>query len=318
MPKVIKRSTKGVTQRFGFYEGEEPPAGVYRGIIKSAVGQMSSGGNVMLYNVVELQAREGDGRAKYDGYGAHVRIVWGDHDSLKEREQAYYLAVCGKEDADVVFAGDPTKFKAGDKQSTPITKVGGQNPVGKVVLVRLKNSQDPQYPGMDADGIYPTREETAHNAKYAGKKVDTDDDIDDEESDEGYTQEELNSKSLAALRKILVEEFDADADEVKSTKKKSDLVDMIIDAQFDSDEEDEEDDEEEEDLDEEEEDEDLDEEDEDAEAELREELGELTRAQLKARLRKWDKDFKVTTKTTEEQLIDRIVEIETDPDNPPF
>jgi hypothetical protein len=312
VPKVIKRSTKGVTQRFKIYDGPEPTPGVYRGIIKKAVGQMSSGGNIMLTNTVELEALPGDKRSQFDGYPAFARIVWGDHDTLKEREQAYYLAIAGKEDADVAFAGDPTKFKAGDKQETPITKVGGKNPVGAVVLVRLKNSGDPEYPGLDTDGIYPTRDVD----RGAGKQVkgqtkpiadEEEEDLEDEEM-EAYDEDTLKGMSLAALRKILTDEFDEDKETAATLKSKAKLIAAILEAQeadLQDDDEDLDDDEEEED----------DEED-DREAEIDEQLEAMDRNAVKAALKKRQADRTFKKSESDDDLKAELKELMLQ--DPPF
>lgn len=313
MARIIKRSTKGVSQRFALYDGPTPTRGVYRSKITSANVYISGNNNPVLYFVAVAEAREGDPRAKYDGYASHVRITLGDADALKEREQALYLAIAGKEDAEIKAEKNIT---AEDKQNK-ILSIGGVNPVGKYVNVNLRDSGDPTYP-IDVDGIYPIRGEQGGSKS----KAPADEEAEEAEELELYEKNELQKKSLAALRKILVDEFEMDEDEAKELKQKSKLIEAILEAQEeDEDEElDDEDEVEDEDLEDEDLDEDEvedeDEEEVDREEEIREELADLTRNQLKVRVKKLNPDFRITTKTDDDAIRDEIVRIEKDA--PPF
>lgn len=329
MPKVLKARTKGVVRRFTPYDGPPLPErnGAYRGKITRATASKSSGGNIMMNFVVVFEAAPGDPRAEYDGYAAFPRVVMGEHEMLQERLQGLLLAVCGKEDADLKFTGDPTKFQSGDKQTTPIESIGGVNPVGRIVNVYMQpKAAEDNYPArMEADQIFPCRDQNS----YAGSKVDgaTDPGEEPEEEPEeaeddavvaeAYSEEELKGKSIPALRKILVEEFDGDEDEAKELKTKSKLIAAILEAQEEAEDEDlEEEDEDLEEEGEEEEEDDAEEEEEDAEAAIREELADLDRKELKVKLKQLDPDAKVTTKMSDDDIRELIVPLALE--EPPF
>lgn len=313
MPKVLSRKTSHVKSAFSVYDGDDPRPGVYRGVVKQLALQKASTGAIMVYHVIELLAKDGSNKAQYDGYAAIGRIVFGDSDMQQEREQALFRAIAGKDDVDIAYDSAFDKFKDGDKQRAKIEKIGGVNPIGKIVLVRITSNDNPDYSGMQTDGIYPARNEDGNGTADVPQDPDEDIDVDvdDEDGDEeieDYTEEELTAKSLAALRTILVDEFEMDAKEAALLKQKAKLVSAILEAQsaLDEDEDEEEDEEvEEEELDE---DEDEEEEDEDdPEVAIRAELAELDRAGLKARLKKLAPAAKVTTKMTDDDIRELIV-----------
>lgn len=323
MPKVMQRKTSQVKPSFNYYDGDDPNPGVFRAVIKKCVGQMSSGGNVMIVTSLELQAKPGSQKSQYDGFFTRVYTVFGEHEIMIEKEQGLYLAIAGKEDADVKFTGDPTRFKSGDKQETPVETVGGKKPVGAVVNVRIvhedsqadDNGNTHRVP--KGDRILPTRDgidvsgtPVAGSTKAVAEEEPEEDDV---EVAEDYTEEDLTSKSLAALRKILEEEFDFEAEATKAIKKKSELVQEILDQQEDSQDEDEDEDDAE--LDEEDED-DAEEDEDDREEEIREELGEMSRSELRAKLKQLDPKAKTNTKMTEADIIEMIVPLALE--EPPF
>jgi hypothetical protein len=318
MPSVIKRKTSHVApSTFTVYAGDDPRPGGYRGVIKQVDIVKSKGDNLMLRPVIELKAQAGSEKAKYDGYPVFPNIVLTDTEANVQREQAFYMAVCGKQDADITADGTPEKFKAGDGQKCKVTKIGGVNPVGKVVNVRLTMSA--------ASDEYPSRLEC--NMVFAASDggsipVETDD-VDDIEGDvedaDEYEEDDLLKLGLPALRKILVEEFGVAKEDAAALKKKADLVSEILEAQAGDDEEEDDEEAEEEEAEDDEEDEDEDEEDdeeEDKEAELREEFGAFNRVQLKAEISKRKPDFKFLKSHTDEALLEKAVELALE--DPPF
>jgi hypothetical protein len=311
MPKVMERKTSSVKARqFGFYDGDDPTPGVYRAKIQKCVGVKSSGDNVMINVVAIFEAREGSNKAQYDGYAAFPRIVFGEAETLLEREQNFYLALTGKEDVKVTFAGDPTKFKAGDKQETPVTKVGNVDPVGKYVNVRMRTEEattDPAtgavlYPArLGADAIYPLRDESkVAGSKVSGATQPVADDEPEEDDVEEYTEEGLKALALAELRRILKEEFDVDPTGIKG---KTNLIGEILDAQADQDDDEDLEDDDEEDEDGDEDDvEDDEEEDEDLEAQIDDELEGMSRDEVKKALVKRAGPRRFKASETEEKL----------------
>src|SRR5690242_17989861 len=117
MPSIMKRKTSHVQPSgFELYTGDEPRPGGYRAIVKQLNVQKSSNGNLMFTGVVELHAKPGSAKAQYDGWAGFPMITLTDVEANVQREQALYLAICGKEDADTKTDVDPSKFKDGDKQ----------------------------------------------------------------------------------------------------------------------------------------------------------------------------------------------------------
>jgi hypothetical protein len=316
MPSVIKRKTSHVQQSgFQIYAGDEPRPGGYRGILKNVNLVKSKGDNLMFTAVVEFQAKDGSDKKQYDGYATFPMIPLTDAESNVQREQALYLAVCGKKDADTKTDVDPSKFKAGDGQKAKVLSIGGVNPEGKVVNVRMRNEVDnrPESNGamqLKCDLIFAVRGEEPEAA---------DEDIEDDETDEEglplYEEDDLKTKNLVALRKILVDELGQDAAEMKAEKSKAALIELILELQEDEDEDDDEEDEDEEDEQDEDEDEEEDEED-DKEAEIRSEVEGMDRVSLKAAIKKRDPEFKVLKSTTDEALREALVALMLQ--DPPF
>ena len=314
MPSVIKRKTSHVAESgFSIYDGDEPTPGAYRAVIKQLNMQKSAGDNLMVTGVLELKAKDGSAKKQYDGYPVFPMIPLTDAESNVQREQALYLAIAGKKDADLVTEGDPAKFKKGDKQKTKILKVGGVNPIGMEVNVRLRLEADNREGAngamqLKADQIFKVRDsEQSH-------EVPEEDDIEEDGDEEGlplYEEEDLKSKALAALRKILVDEFGMEETEAKAIKTKAALVEKILELQEEDadadEEEDEEEDEDEEDESDEDEDEEDEEEDDDPEHAAREELAGMERTALKVALKKRAVEFRVTTKTTDDEIREALV-----------
>jgi hypothetical protein len=321
MPSVIKRKTSHIeSSGFDIYTGEEPPRGGYRAVIKKCAIQKSKGDNLMYAIVVELKAKPGTPKSQYDGWPSFPYIVMTDTEGNLAREQAFYMAICGKADAEVSTVADASKFKPGDKQQTPVTKIGGQNPVGKIVNVQVKDeTQEDGSTRKVVDRIFRVRDEDAEDT--AADEPDIEDE--DDEDAEGlplYEEDDLRTKGLPALRKILQDEFGMDVTEAKSLKTKDALVSAILEAQDEEADEDEDEDEEDPEDDPEEEEEEEDEEDEDDEEDpeeaVRAELADMDRTALKALLKKRKVEFRVTTKTTDDEIREALVPVLLE--DPPF
>lgn len=322
MPSVIKRKTSGVApSAFTVYAGDDPKPGGYRAVIKQMNIGKSSGDNMMLMPVIELKAAAGSEKSKFDGYPVFPVVVLTDNESNMQREQALYLALGAKADADIVPEGSPEKFKAGDKQKCKVKTIGGINPVGKIVNVKLRMSAGTdEYPArLECDLIFAARSEAGQDDTTS---IDDDDIEDGDEEVELYEEDDLLKLGLPALRKILVDEFGEPADDAKAIKSKAKLVEAILAAQeedeededdeSDAEEADDEDDEVEEDAEEEDEEDDED----DAEAEFRAEFADLDRAGLKAVIKKRAPDTKFKTSQTDEDLLELAVELALQ--DPPF
>jgi hypothetical protein len=303
MPKLVKlsRKTSAVdASAFQPYMGEDPPAKRwYPFEIKKITARTSSSGNPMIVLLLSLKAPKGSDSEQYNGFTIVARVVMTDNEYNIAREQGLYVAVAGKPDVEITLSDSLE-----NNDEVDVKKIGTTSPEGKVILAYLKYKP--------AQGEYPAGVEVDGYAKYdaastkAAKSSDPDEDEDDEEV-EGYSEEELAKKSIQALRKILTEEFDGDATGLK----KAELVEAILEAQ-DGDEEDEEDEDEDEEPEEELEDEE-DEDEEEEEDERRAELAELSRAELRTRVKKLNPKFRVTASVTEDAMIDEILRLE-----PPF
>lgn len=323
MPSLV-RDTSSVKQRsFAPYEGPEPTRGFYRSkITKVEVRKAKNTDSLMFFIVTSFEASPTrPENSRYNGYPGFVYLTLGDKEPLLEREQAFYLAVSGKEKVKVETAGDPNKLKRGE--GTAVTKIDGKNPVGMYVLTELRVETDERdgHEGesrLRADGVYPTRDQNAYaGEQVAGQTSAVDDEEDGDDTDEEalYEEADLKGLSLAELRRILSEEFDIDPAGIKG---KANLVEAILEAQADADDgdvDDEEADEEEDDLDEDEEADEEDEED-DLEARIDEEIAPLDRNGLKAALKKRQPDRKFKTSETDEMLRGELRELMLQ--DPPF
>lgn len=313
---TLKRNVKDAPDRAGFepYEGPTPRRGTYRGVIKSMkLKKAASSGRDGFGLVVEFQALEGSDHAKYDGYAAYPDVWLGDNESLQAREKQLYRAITGK--------AEPGEVNVVTDDSGKVTKVGGVNPVGKFILVVMKDEIYDNESRIKADDIFAPKTQ-GPAAKSSTPEPEEDDDQealedaedDGEEIDPEERETELKALTLPALRKVAGElEI-----ETKGLTKVA-LVEAILDAEFGEveDEEAEESDEEEEADDEAEDLEDAEEEDDSAEEELRAELAEFDRTALKKRLKEVQPEFTVLKRHTDEELLEAIV-LNTLGDEPPF
>lgn len=321
MVKLVKRDmSKAAESTFKVYDGDEPRPGGYRAIVKQLNMQKSSGDNLMYAPVIELLAKPGSEKAKYDGYAIFPTIPLTENEHNQTREKAFYVAMTGKDVVSPNVDVDPGKFKPGDKQKAKVIDLNGIKPEGRIVSVNLRRSTPTDdYPSrLECDLIFAARDADAGAEDAASDNIEDDEEVEGaEEDDILYEEDELMEMGLPALRKILVDEFGMKTPEAKLLKTKAALVETILNAQVDmsdDEEEPEEDEDEDEELEEEEEDDEEDEDDEDdPEAELRAELAELDRNGLKARIKKLNPDFKFLRSQTDADLIEHIVQTE-----PPF
>lgn len=349
MPKFKLSGAKAVEQKSGFepYDGPTPSRkGFYRGVIKSMKHGANSSGSEGFSIVVELEAAPGDpkGHAQFDGYPMFARNIItssSDGGALKEgavRNLNNLLAALGtKDEPDVILAD-------GDGDKVDVKKIGGINPIGRVVNIDMDFELYEGDRRPTVGGIYKYKEidaEPTGNGRAAilDEADDEDDEADlmeseeaegDEEADEYDARaEELAGLGIPALKKI-AKELDV---AVSGTKDK--LIERILEAEFaeeddepedadeaDADEPDEDeaedDDEADDEADDEDDEEEEDDEDEDeaAKAERIAELADLDRAALKKILKEIASDFTVLKRHTEDQLREQIVAVEFDDDLP--
>ena len=116
MPK-LKRNTSQVSDDaiYAMYDGPVPPSGVYPGVISSCYMSVSGNGNNMINVSGLFQTKGVEGKSKYDGFRIRGRIVIVDKEANMAREKAFYRAICGKEDVEIVFAD----MDKGDKPGYP-------------------------------------------------------------------------------------------------------------------------------------------------------------------------------------------------------
>ena len=151
MPK-LKRNTSQVSDDaiYAMYDGPTPPSGVYPGVISSCYMSVSGNGNNMINVSGLFQTKGVEGKSKYDGFRIRGRIVIVDKEANMAREKAFYRAICGKEDVEIVFAD----MDKGDKPGT-VTKIGGVNPVGKKVKFQIRITPDSDQYGPELDYVLP-------------------------------------------------------------------------------------------------------------------------------------------------------------------
>jgi hypothetical protein len=176
MPKIVRKTShvEG-RQPFGVYDGDVPPRGNYPGVIRSAVLKTSKNDNQYFNVLVELYTEDGP-KSAYNGFPAWTMITLTEKEANIAREQAFYMAVCGKADVDVILdESDPPK----------VTKIGGVDPVGLPVRVDLRPNKNPsdETITMQGDGIYKPSEgqaapATAGRKPRASRKANEDPDAD--------------------------------------------------------------------------------------------------------------------------------------------
>ena len=123
MPKLTRKTSHVDARKpFGVYDGETPTPGNYPGVIKSVALRTFSTGTQAFNVLVELEAPADSPHSKYNGFPAWTQIFLGEHEASIARENAFYQAVSGKSDVDVVFDDKS------EKKEPPITKIGGVKP----------------------------------------------------------------------------------------------------------------------------------------------------------------------------------------------
>jgi hypothetical protein len=145
----IKRDVRKAEDRqpVTVYEGPTPPDGTYRAQIRSIRLRKWKTGKQYLNVLPILDAKDKEGQnAPYDGYAGWTPTTIDSGNEVGDaREKSLYLAIAGKAQVDIdvddKVQGDPI-----------VTKVGGVNPNGVYVFVKLET--DPEY-GQKGQWIYP-------------------------------------------------------------------------------------------------------------------------------------------------------------------
>jgi len=154
MPKLVRKTSHVEARKpFGVYDGPEPEPGNYLGVVKSVALRTFDTGTQAINVLVELEAPADSPKAKYNGYPAWTKLFLGENEHQIARENAFYQAVSGRSDVDVVFDDKS------DKKDSPITKIGGTSPVGKKVRVQIQLGDE--YKGrrqLEGDSIFPALE----------------------------------------------------------------------------------------------------------------------------------------------------------------
>lgn len=336
MAKMKTTTNAQASSSFLPYDGPAIAEGSYTAVFKNPRLKLGKdSGNYYINFMGEISEPKTSDASKYNG-----AAVWGmchfqaEHEAMQARYNSFLAAFGIKtKDPEIVYE---SQEDADSGKGSKITSIGGVKLDGRKVriIVRKKAASQGYAESMDIDliSLFTGESEAAEDINV---EVDDEDQVEGEEiaEDEDDTEEreartaELKKEPLADLRAAAKE---AEID-IKGLKK-AEIVDAIVEWEFtpvdedeaDEDEESEEAEELEEAEEEDEADEDEDEEaeeeeeedEEDAEATLREELSELDRAALKKRLKGLDAEKKVFTKTTEEDLINWIVDLELN--TPPF
>jgi hypothetical protein len=329
MPSLKVSVNPEAKSAFENYEGPTPPVGNgYEGIIKNVrVKQGKESGNPYLNVLIEHDSKEPN-RKQYNGAPQWVRVMFGEHDETQARLAAFIKAVTGKANKEANIVDTDVDARSGT--GSLVKTIDGVKPDGKRVKfdVREEAAQNGYEARLSADFIRRALDATVDAGAADAEEADEDlvdeedleveDDVNDEDEGDDVTREEreaeLKKEALADLRAAAKE---AEID-IKGLKK-AEIIEAILDWEFEGEDEadDESDEEEEEDVElggdgdeEEESDEEEDEEDEDPEGDIRAELAELDRAALKARLKESDPEAKVLKKDSDDDLRDKIVNAE--------
>lgn len=281
------------------YEGPVPKPGVYWGeimVMRTAEGKDS--GNTYLKVMYKLGPNEDPEKNKCAGAPIWDNVVPGEHELQQARLAQLLNAVCGKPKAIVLT----------DDNTNEVKTIGGKKPVGTRVKLVLQRESYQDQPQARVSDVFPLPKDV----KWPTGPVDSSDeeleeeDVEEEAEEDGDAfearKEELEGMTLVKL-KLEAKKVEG----AKTTGKASDIINSILDIEYPPVEEDEEEESEEVEEDEEAEEE---VEDEDPAAERREELSSKTRTQLKVLVKKADPDFKVTTKTTDDEIREAIIAAE--------
>lgn len=335
MPSIKSRMPSGVKSQevktgFESYDGPIPDKrGFYRAKITSLKWGKNSGGSYGFTLVANLEAAPGDpkGHAQFDGmpmFSHSIITETADGSALKEGSvnnlSNLYAALGAKDDPDVIVApGDP------DENKVDVTKIGGVNPIGRIVNIDLGFETYNGERRPTVAGIFAFKEEAGKTSRKATAVVEDEEPEDEEdesdltEDDEEFAarEEELNAMTLAKIKGI--------AKEAGVTgKNKAELIEAILDAEFPEDgaaaldDEDDEDEAEDDEAEEDDEEEDEEEEEDDGQAERAEELASFNRVALKKVLAEVDPSFRVLKKHSDDDLRDAILAAEFGEDETPF
>lgn len=336
MAKMKTTTNKNASDSFLPYDGPTLKDGAYTALFKNPRLKLGSAGNYYINFMGEIAEPNTSENSKYNG-----AAVWGmcHFQSESEQMQARYnslLAAFGVKasDPEIVFE---SQEDADSKKGSKITSIGGQKLEGRKVriIVRTRPAADGYAESIDVDLVSPIKTSDITEDPEVEVEVESEDEDgveyeddneseDDEESDAEERVEraaELKKESLAEL-KAAAKEAEID---IKGLKK-AEIIEAIVEWEFSDADEDEDEDEEvdedeeleeaeEEDEEEDEEDEEEEEDEEDPLAVLREELSGLDRTALKKRLKDAAPEAKVFKSTTDEDLVNMIVDAM---DAPPF
>lgn len=330
MPSLKVSVNPEAKSAFESYEGPTPPVGNgYEGVIKNVRVKLGKdSGNPYLNVLVEHDTKDAN-RKQYNGAPQWVRVMFGEHDETQARLAAFVKAITGKANKEANIVDTDVDARSGT--GSIVKTIDGVKPDGKRVKfdIREEAAQGGYDARLSADFIRRVIDAPVEaGSDEAEDQVDEEDiEVEDDEAAEGdeLTREEreaeLKKEALADLRAAAKE---AEID-IKGLKK-AEIIEAILDWEFEGAEDEEDGDEEDEEEleleegDESEEEEEADEEDEedgdDPEAEIRAELADLDRAALKARLKESAADKKVFKSTTDDDLRDWIVDAELG--EPPF
>lgn len=315
MPSV-KRAVKSQEVKSGFEAFDGPPItrrGFYRAKIRAIKYRVFKSDADGLYVFAVLEAAKGDPKKhkQFDGMPISVNLVFGDAEALLNRESNFYAALGLADNPAIVFpAGDPKSGTGLD-----VSSLGGKKLaqlLETVVNLDIKLSTQEGYEGnAEVDGIYKYKdvamsagdadEDDADETEDDEADITEDDEAeeadesDEAEGDDEYAEEEarLNGLALPALR-----------NEAKALGitlaglKKDGLVEAILEATFTDEEE----------ADEEEEEDD--EAEDDGRGAREEELGTLSRAELKVIIKNLQPDFTVLKRHEDSDLVAAIIDSE--------
>lgn len=324
MPSLKVSVNHDAESSFQPYDGPDLVKGSYNAVIKqAAVRQGQSSGNPYLNVLLEVDEPKGD-KSKYNGAPLFGMIFLSDNENVQARLSSFLKAIGGKSSGktDVNIAHE-SEDAIDSASGSKIRKIDGVNPVGKKVRMTLREEQNEGYGlqiRLDTISSRKDEDEGDEEADTTDEEIEVEDDEDDEEDVAREDREkELKKESLADL-KAAAKEAELD---IKGLKK-AEIIEAILDWEYedsedeDGDEDDEDDDEEEIEVDEDEDDEDDEEEEdeEDEESTLRSELADLDRSALKKRLAAADSTVKVKKSDSDDDVREKVVAAELN--KPPF
>lgn len=325
MAKLKTTTNQNASSSFLPYDGPALVEGSYIAVLKNPTLKKSKGesGNYYINAVFEVDEPKNSDKAKYNG-----AAVWGmihfmsEAESMQARYVSFLKAVGAPlNDPEIVFE---SQEDADSGKGSKITSIGGVKFHGRKVriVVRKRPASEGYGESIDVDMI--SKIDTTNISEDPEIDVEVEDEeIEVEETEEiDGDEEEERAERTAELKKMKLAELKAAALEAEidiKGLKKDGLIEAIVDWEFSDEDEDEDEDEESEEVDphkpmyadgdeEEEEEDDEEEEEEDESEALRAELQELDRTALKKRLKEVDPEAKVFKSTTDEAIIDMIVE----------